>query len=262
LYQGRFNHGGYTLNTLAQAKYGTTNFDTIGDGYTEWLAMWESTWIDTQLVGNKTKGLFANTAGAGGYCLMVGTPQPAETINFFVDLMYSSENCWIEAKYNLLDKAIVREADGTFTRKYFDEAKKVFYLDSNLVNVVETELYPASKYLIYNEGANKDLALKRTKAVIAYNSAMTQAAIAAGRVIILEENYKAVQNYSPTYVKHSGEIISYQSSFIYDGFMKTGITVDKLFATYKKNMAAVGGDKVLQEANQAWGWVNDYQSYT
>jgi len=27
-------------------------------------------------------------------------------------------------------------------------------------------------------------------------------------------------------------------------------------------MAAVGGDKVLQEANQAWGWVNDYQSYT
>ncbi|HPS33727.1 MAG TPA: ABC transporter substrate-binding protein [Oscillospiraceae bacterium] len=262
LYQGRFAQGGYTINTLATAKYGTTNFDLIGDGYTEWLNLWESTWIDTQLVGNKTKGLYANTAGAGGYCLMVGTPQPAETINFFVDLMYSSENAWLEARFNLLDKAIVREADGTFTRKYFDEAKKVFYLDSNLVGVVETELYPASKYLVYNQGANKEVALKRTKAIIAYNSAMTQAAIAAGRVIILPEGYKAAQNYSPTYAKHSGEIISYQNSFVYDGFMKTSITVDKLFATYKKNMAAVGGDKVLKEANQAWGWVNDYQSYT
>jgi hypothetical protein len=193
---------------------------------------------------------------------MVGTPQPAETVNFFVDLMFSSENAWIEARNNLLDKAIVRESDGTYTRKYFDAAKKVFYADSNLVAVVETELYPAKNYVFFNEGANKAAALKRTQAVIAYNSAMTQAAIAAGRVILLPEGYKAVQNYSPTYVKHSGEITSYQTSFLFDGFMKSTITVDKLFATYKKNMAAVGGDKVLQEANTAWGWVNNYQSYT
>ena len=262
LYQGRYSQGAYTVNTLLNAKFGTATADLIGDGYTEWINMQESTWVDTQLVGLKDKGLYANTAGAGGYCLMVGTPQPAETVNFFVDLMYSSENAWIEARNNLLDIAIVRESDGTYTRKYFDAAKKVFYADSNLVNVVETELYPAKNYVFFNEGANKAAALKRTQAQIAYNSAMTQAAIAAGRLIILPEGYKAAQNYSSTYVKHSGEITSYQTSFIFDGFMKTSITVDKLFATYKKNMAAVGGDKVLQEANTAWGWVNDYQSYT
>mgnify|MGYP001219771082 CR=1 FL=1 len=245
-----------------QAKFGTTAVDTIGDGYTEYIKLCEDTWVDTQLVGLKDKALFANTAGAGGYCLMVGTPQPAETVNFFVDLMFSSESCWLEARHNLLDIAIVRESDGTFTRKYFDQSKNVFYLDSNLVNVVETELYPAKNYVFFNEGSNKTAALERTKASIAYNSAMTQAAIAAGRVILLEEGYKAAQNYSPTFVKHQGEIESYQSSFLFDGFMKGTISVDKLFATYKKNMAAVGGDKVLKEANQAWGWVNDYQSYT
>jgi len=262
LYAGRYSQGGYTLNTILQNKYGTTNADLIGNGYSEWIAEYENTWVDTQLVGLKSTALWANTAGAGGYCLMVGTPQPAETINFFVDLMYSTEDTWIEAHWNLLDTAIVKESDGTYTRKYFDEASAVFYAYGNLVNVVETELYPSANYLIYNEGANKTAALERTKASIAYNSAMTQAAIAAGRVIILPEGYKSVQNYSPTYVKHSGEITSYQSSFMFDGFIKTSITVDKLFATYKKNMAAVGGDKVLQEANEAFGWVNDYQSYT
>jgi len=263
LYQARFrDQGQYTVNNLLTAQFGTSRADDIGDGYTEWIKMNENTWVDTQLIGLKDTALWANTAGAGGYCLMVGTPQPAETINFFVDLMYSSEDCWLEAHWNLLDTAIVRESDGTYTRKYFDEANKVFYQSGNLVQVVETELYPAANYLIYNEGANKAAALERTKAAVAYNTAMTQAAIAAGRVIILPEGYKAVQNYSSTYVKHSGEIVSYQTSFIFDGFIKTSITVDKLFATYKKSMAAVGGDKVLQEANEQWGWVNDYQSYT
>jgi len=263
LYQARYSQGAYTVNTLLNAKYGTSSADKIGDGYTEYIAMYENTWIDTQLVGLKSTALWANTAGAGGYCLMVGTAQPAETINFFVDLMYSSEDCWIECHWNLLDTAIVRESDGTYTCKYIDEANQKYYSTGcNLAQVVETELYPASNYIIYNQGTNKAAALQRTKAAIAYNTAMTQAAVAAGRVIILPEGYKAVQNYSPTYVKHEGDIISYQESFIYDGFMKTSITVDKLFATYKKNMAAIGGDKVLEEANTAWGWVNDYQSYT
>jgi len=263
LYQARFrDQGQYTVNTLLIEKFGTNNMELIGDGYSEYIKLNEETWVDTQLVGLKDKALWANTAGATGYCLMVGTPQPAETINFFVDLMFSSEDCWIECYWNLLDVAIVRESDGTYTRKFFDEASNKFYLNANLAQFVETEIYPAKNYIIFNEGANKTAALERSKAAIAYNSAMTQAAIAAGRVILLPEGYKAVQNYSPTYVKHSGEILSYQTSFIYDGFMKTSITVDKLFATYKKNMAAVGGDKVLQEANEAFGWVNDYQSYT
>jgi hypothetical protein len=263
LYQARFrDQGQYTVNTLLLSKYGTTVVDNIGDGYTDWIKMNEETWVDTQLVGLKDKALWANTAGASGYCLMVGTPQPAETVNFFVDLLYSSEDTWIESYWNLLDKAIVRESDGSYTRKYFDQSKNVFYLNANLASVVETSLYPAKNYTIFNEGANKAAALKRTQATIAYNSAMTQAAIAAGRVILLPESYKAAQNYSATYVKHSGEITSYQTSFLFDGFMKSTITVDKLFATYKKNMAAVGGDKVLQEANTAFGWVNNYQSYT
>ncbi|HOP11898.1 MAG TPA: hypothetical protein PK629_10445 [Oscillospiraceae bacterium] len=267
LYQARFrDQGMYTVNTLLMAQYGTSRADDIGDGYTEWIKMNENTWVDTQLVGLKDKALWANTArssaGGGGFCLMVGTPQPAETVNFFVDLMFSSEDCWIECYWNLLDIAIVKESDGTFTRKYFDEANKVYYLNANLASVVETDLYPAKDYIIFSEGSNKTAALERQKATIAYNSAMTQAAIAAGRVIVLPEAYKAVQNYSSTYVKHSGEILSYQMSFIYDGFIKTNISVDKLFATYKKSMSAVGGDKILQEANEQWGWVNDYQSYT
>ncbi|HNX14348.1 MAG TPA: hypothetical protein PK854_00470 [Oscillospiraceae bacterium] len=263
LYQARFrDQGQYTVNKLLTDKFGTANADAIGDGYSEWIKMNQDTWVDTQLVGKKTKALWANTAGASGYCLMVGTPQPAETINFFVDLLYSSEDAWIDSYQNLLGKAIIRESDGTYTRKYFDEAKKVYYGSANLCNVVETELYPASKFIIFNEGTSRTAALARQRATIAYNSAMTQAAIAAGRVVILPEGYKAVQNYSPTYVKHSGEITSYQTSFLFDGFMKSSITIDKLFATYKKSMAAVGGDKVLKEANQAWGWVNNYQSYT
>ncbi|HNX13443.1 MAG TPA: hypothetical protein PK854_00480 [Oscillospiraceae bacterium] len=263
LYQARFrDQGQYTVNKLLIDKYGTSNADLIGDGFTEWIKMNEDTWVDTQLVGKKTKGLYANTAGANGYCLMVGTPQPAETINFFVDLCFSSEDAWFEQWQNLLGKAFVKESDGSYTRKYFDEAKKTYYLNANITTFVETDLYPAKNYIIFNEGANKTAALARQKAVIAYNSSMTQAAIAAGRTILLQEGYKAAQNYSPTYVKHSGEIISYQTSFIFDGFMKTTITVDKLFATYKKSMSAVGGDKVLKEVNQVWGWVNDYQSYT
>jgi hypothetical protein len=256
----------YTVNTLLKNKFGTNVADDIGDGYTEWIKIQEDTWYDTQLVGLKTKALWANSAkssaGGGGYCLMVGTPQPAETVNFFVDLMFSSEDTWIDCWANLVGKAIIRESDGTFTRKYFDASKKVYYGTANIAQVVEPDLYPARNYLFFNEGSNKTAALKRSQATIAYNSSMTQAAIAAGRVINVPEIYKGVQNYSPTYVKHSGEITAYQFSFYYDGFMKTGITVDKLFATYKKNMAAVGGDKVLQEANTAWGWVNNYQSYT
>ena len=267
LYQARFrDQGMYTTNTLLKNKYGTNVADDIGDGYTEWIKMQEETWYDTQLVGLKTKALWANSAkssaGGGGYCLMVGTPQPAETVNFFVDLMFSSEDTWLDCYVNLVGKAIIKESDGTYTRKYFDAAKKVYYGTANISQVVEPDLYPAKNYLFFNEGANKTAALKRSQATIAYNSSMTQEAIAAGRVITVPEIYKGVQNYSPTYVKHSGEITAYQFSFYYDGFMKVNIPIDKLFATYKKNMAAIGGNKVLQETNTAWGWVNDNQSYT
>lgn len=266
-YKARYHEGGGTVQALQLAKYGTSDWNKINGGQyvSAWKELWESTWIDTMLIGSQNKNLYgATTPSAGGYCLMKGTDQPGETINFFVDLMYSSETAWFEARYNLLGVAYEKQADGTYMRKYFDENSTTdkYYRQGNLVDFINPDLYPYNKYYLWDQGTDSTLGRQTTEIQNAYFASYNNYAIQNGMVVTnIPILYIAMQNYSATFTKYRGDLQTTQATFIYDSIIKS-TTIDKTFATYKKAMAALGGDKVIAEANKAFKLTNDFQSYT
>jgi len=255
--QGKYTFGPAVYNLMLKKT------ENRAADYNKYPSDWtKATNIYTEvsmITGTRTKNTWFTTYDGGPWTLMKGTDQPKETVNFFVDLMYSSESNFIESLWNLKEYW-TKNADGSFTRQYKDAANKVGYAGANLISYVEPTLYPYKTYnkFYYPDTTAADKA--RSQERIEYAAARDAAGLASGQLYTIKAEYKTIR--SNTYNKMSGDVGNYVKQLIVECATNKNITVDKALADYKKNMANIGGDKILAEANAAFGLTNNYQSYS
>jgi hypothetical protein len=209
------------------------------------------------ITGTRTKNMWFTTQDGGPWTLMKGTPQPKEQVNFWIDLMFSGETTFIETWRNLKDYW-VKNSDGTFTIQYKDAANKVGYASAALHVFVEPSLYPTKNFQFFAPDvtpAGKARSLEVTQT----HAARDAKALSNGQLYMIKPAYKTVR--SMTYQKYSGDVYNYATQLLVQSAIDPALSVDKAIADYKKNMLKVNGDQMLKEANDAFGLVNNYQSY-
>jgi hypothetical protein len=195
-----------------------------------------------------------------GFAMYNDTPQPKETINLLVDMLFGSKEnyleCWLGTDNYILN------SDGTLTIKMSTDSagNAVFPCVPNLTGGL-TELFPFSdaniSYLYSQSGdAGTDIgadADAKNKARLTMFSDSLQ----NGSLVKIPPEYQVIQ--SATYYANASEVVArYYQDIIMDTIYFPALhnpdkTVQQIVDEYKAAMLALGGNQMLDEMNAAIG---------
>lgn len=252
----KYGHGMYAY---AEKMYEETGFWPDADQYWTSLTTFYEEITGLLNADGKTTQVIYPTSTA--YVMRKGTEQPSETINFFVDLLFASEDNYLEAALGL-DSYYIKNYDGTITMiQQIDydassTAGTTMYLPTNkagLVGRIE-DYYDAATAKVHI-GTNTD-GITREDEINNYKSSMLQTAEQQGIIVKADPRYAYVNS---NLLANSKEI----PSIFKDCFMQaiTGTEpISAVLAKYRSDMQAAGGNTVLSQANDALG-LTPKQSY-
>jgi len=245
---------GYGMYAAANAIYEqTSEWPTTDEKWTELTTLYTET---TSLKNNgfEVPQIIFPTGSA--FVLINGTAQPAETTNFFVDLLYGSEANYIEA-YVGLDNNIVRNSDGSITLKMMldedasEEAGEGVYITrhmANLVGVIEGVYGSENLEIIRSDNENVRIH-KRESA--AYNSQTMTTALNIKDVLKLDLQYSFP--ISKTLNTNLSAIATAFHSCFVNAISNEDYTVQQALSEYVATMEQLGAQQVLVEANTVIG---------
>ncbi|HPS34439.1 MAG TPA: hypothetical protein PK854_04155 [Oscillospiraceae bacterium] len=191
-----------------------------------------------------------------GFAMTADTPQPKETINFLVDMLFGSQQCYLECW--LGSDNYILNSDGTLTIKMStdSEGNAVFPCCPNLASGL-TELFPFSDANISYSQSGDDGTDIGTDAD-AKNKArlkMFSDSLENGSLVKIPQEYQVIQsaaydaNWNEVATRYYVDIILHaiEPTFKFDK------TVQQLVDEYKAAMLALGGNQMLDEMNAAIG---------
>jgi len=231
-----FQNSTYDNNTAShQATYGLYNLDE----YSEVLTLNPHY---PQVLNNYVNGFF----------MTKDTAQPKETINFFVNMLFGSEqnylDCWLGSSdcYTL-------NSDGTITVKMAQNADGSYTAPAmpNLTGGF-TDVFPYSdaKILYSQDGAiTKDSETKAGK--INQDNEVLNDALEKGTVVKIPPIYSIIN--CPSYYTNIKDINGLFEHCLKDVLTRPEYTVQQIVDDYKKEMLNMGGNKMLDEMNAAIG---------
>lgn len=244
--QGRYTFGPTLYaNTIKTKEKRTVNYNTSQDDWTKATSLYSEV---TAMTGAKTQNLWAVSSTSGAYCLATGTPQPKETVNFFVDMLFASSENWLTALQGLPENRTLGD-DGTYKTTYKDAKTKATLGTPSLVGSVRGK-YELEDYLFFLPDVTA-LTKARTKEIAAYNKFLRSAEWGTHVYYYLPQQYAGLE--SATYQANLAAIVQAYQKLCIAAVTDSGTTVEKALADYKKTMIALGGQQVLSEANAAIG---------
>lgn len=244
--QGRYSFGPTVYaNTVKAKEKRTVNYDTSQDDWIKATAIYAEA---TVMTGTKTRNLWAVSSTSGAYCLATGTPQPKETVNFFVDLLFATSENWLTALQGLPENRTLAD-DGSYKTTYKDTKAKTTFGTPGLVGSVRGK-YELEDYLFFLPDTTP-LAKARTKEIAAYNKFLRSAEWGTHAYYYLPQQYAGFE--SATYQANVSAIVQAYQKLCIAAVTDSNTTVEKALADYKKTMIALGGQKALDEANAAIG---------
>lgn len=192
------------------------------------------------------------------YVLLSTTAQPAETINFFVDMLYASEANYLECRVGLGDN-YVYNADGTISLKMIldtdasSEAGESVYISRHQAGLVGRVdgLYAGSEAFIID--TTDEFLISSQKELAAYKKSMIQAALNDGTAVKTNIKYSAPQSSFLINEDNYTAICTNFYNFFTAAITGTSRSVESLLSEYKDEMEKLGATQVLTQANEAVG---------
>ena len=183
--------------------------------------------------------------------MTVDTPQPKETINLLIDMLFGSEQnylqCWLGSAENY-----TLNSDGTITIKLVQDSGGNYVAPAmpNLASDL-SDIFPCSDAdLIYNNNAEKNEA--RLKVL---NDSLKN-----GLVVEIPLAYQMIK--SPTYdaglTGTETDIGFLYIACFFNAIYNPDKTVQQIVDEYKAAMLALGGNQMLDEMNAAIGKTTAY----
>lgn len=250
----------YGLYSKAEAIYEeTANWPSASEQWSELTSLY----AETILTGDKTENVQVLYPIAEPYVLLKNTAQPAQTVNFFVDLLFASEDNYLEAAVGL-EQNYIRNSDGTITLKSkLDEEASVeaetsIYIprvQSNLVGRIDDYYTVAAAKII--SGTEESVVLHRLE-IEQYKTDMLEQALAK-RIAVKKPMSYAGAN-SDFLFDNTYDIASAFKTCIINAITDSKRSVSEVLGEYRTTMKTLGADLVLSEANTAIGKTNT-QSY-
>lgn len=258
-YYGPASQGKYDFGITAAANRIYNSTKEWPDADEDWAELTSFFTESYTMTGNGTAGTQLLYPMSTPYVLLAGTAQPAEVINFFVDLLYASEDNYLESYVGLADN-YVRNADGTIQLKMilsqdssvdFGEEVYISRHQAGLVDKVEG-LYPNAQVFI---ATVKDAgALAHEREIYDYTNQKLSEAIISRAAVKMSGSYSAVQ--SQFLIQNYAKVNELFFTCCKEAIMNPDTTVQQELTTYRNAMRALGADQILTEANQAIGKPN------
>ncbi len=190
-----------------------------------------------------------------GFAMIKDTPQPKETLNFFIDLLFGSEQSYLECWLGSSD-VFVQNGDGTITVAMTQDVADNFVVPAmpNLTGGL-SGIFPYSYTdMIYSENGTaatiSEIEAHKAQAKLINDS------LQDGSVIQLPPEYQIIQ--SATYNGYTAtdgntnNLYTLYSRCYFDA-IHSDQTVQQIIDEYKKQMLAMGGNQMLDEMNAAIG---------
>ncbi len=245
---------GYGMYAAANAIYEETkDWPSADEKWTELTSLY------TEIAGLKNNGAeVAQVLFPTGtpYVMINGTSQPAETINFFVDLLYGTEASYIES-YVGLEQNLVHNSDGSVTLKMMldedasEEAGEGVYVSrhmANLVGIVEGVYHSENLEVIKTENENVRVQKKETEA---YDKQTMTNALNTG--LVEKAGLRYSFPLSKTLNTNISEITKAFKTCFVNAISNPDYTVKQALEEYAIAMDKLGAQQVLVEANKAIG---------
>jgi putative aldouronate transport system substrate-binding protein len=197
------------------------------------------------LKGKRTEKLNHRVLGGVGYILVKGTKQPKETANAFVDLILTDKDAHMMARYGIEGKTFKWEGD-TIVVQNNPETGKPYDVPGLTADMPE---FGFDKYPMIYDGTAEEKQLSLED--INIKNKLTSDGFSSG---LLFDVPSAAYD-SPSSTTFTNTKVDYYK--LYDEVIASVITgsatPEDAVKTYREQMKALGGDKILEEANAAIG---------
>ncbi len=192
-----------------------------------------------------------------GFAMIKDTPQPRETINFFIDLLFGSEQSYLECWLGSSD-SFVQNGDGTITVAMTQDLTDTFVVPAmpNLTGGL-SELFPYSYTdIIYSQNGT----VATTSEIEAHKAQakLLNDSLQNGTVIQLPPEYQIIQSatyngYTENGSNQYNNLYKLYSRCFFDAIRNSDKTVRQIVDEYKAAMHDLGSNQILDEMNAAIG---------
>ncbi|HNX14980.1 MAG TPA: ABC transporter substrate-binding protein [Oscillospiraceae bacterium] len=190
--------------------------------------------------------------GMSGYIMTKDTPQPKETVNFFVSMLFGSEQNYLDCSLGLSDNYVLN-SDGTITLKLEinEDGGVDNFATPGLVGTLPGA-FPHSNQrydleLIGNPTAELTASIEKSKQFLA----AIDDAVKKGSALKVPVSYRQIHT-SKFYDKKS-DINYLFANCIKDAITAENWTVEEIVKQYRLDMLGLGGNAMLDEMNYAIG---------
>jgi putative aldouronate transport system substrate-binding protein len=209
----------------------------------------EAQWVEIPaLKGSRTSLLNARVMGGLIYVLVKGTPQPQETVNAFLDILFD-EDMFFMFRYGI--EGVTYRQDGRTILILTDPNTKQPYETAGLTN--EMPQFGRFEYPWCYDGTPEEI--RFSLGLIDTEHELLKEAEASG--LIFDVSDPAYDSpLSRAYSKTSADA---QKIFENEACMAIfGVKpIEQALADYRKKMREIGADRILEEANEAIGKTAD-----
>ncbi len=187
-----------------------------------------------------------------GFAMTKGTPQPKETINFLIDMVFGSEENYLECWLGSSDNYVLN-SDGTLTIKMAEDSQgnAVPPCIPNLTSGL-SQLFPFSdEKIIYSQNSDgtdsNSVAAKNKARLKMYNDSLEN-----GSLVIIPTELQWIK--SVVYKKHASNVGKLYYNCCRDVvYGRPDQTVQQIVDEYKAALLDLGGNQMLDEMNAAIG---------
>ncbi|HNX15613.1 MAG TPA: hypothetical protein PKH29_12265, partial [Oscillospiraceae bacterium] len=238
---------------------GYSNYDLVASGYSQYHNYSDS-YFSYILKNENCTTLFnlnpaypqiASTM-ASGFAMTQNTPQPQETIDFFIDMLFGSQQSYLDCWLGSSDNYTLNK-DGTIIIKTTQDTKgnDVYPSMPNLTGGLP-ELFPYSNANIYYS-QNGVVTMDRNTDVGKYNAYMKLQYDAINNKSVIEIPLLYQNIIWSTYDITTNSAYRKHTNFFQDAIISKDKTVQQVVDEYKKAMFELGGNTILDEMNAAIG---------
>ncbi len=191
-----------------------------------------------------------------GFFLTNVTPQPQETVNLFINMIFGSEQNYLDCWLGSSDRYIVN-SDGTITVNMVQNSDGSFAVPAkpNLAGGLTGVFSYSDADVLYSQNGvvtndSKTLAGQKNA-----ENEMLKDALKKGIVVKVPMAYNFINTstYNSTYDSNSHQVYLLYKQCIIDAITNSKVTVQQAVDKYRKALFDMGGNAMLDEMNAAIG---------
>ncbi len=186
-----------------------------------------------------------------GYAMTKDTPQPKETVNFLVNMLFGSEQNYLECWLGSSDNYILN-SDGTITIKLVKNSEGRYTYDKPSLVGSLPDIFPYSNAdIYYSKNGIIDMEPGTNNGTINAFVKQKKDLFKSGTVVEIPLKYLNLK--SQTYNASKNDVDLLFSQYFEMAITSSDQTVQQILDEYNQKMLNMGGNQMLDEMNAAIG---------